>query len=255
MEPEAASRAPKDVGDARPEFVEARLVIRVREPQRCAVSRPVDLVSPPRFGTRSLLLWIAGAAVALAAVRRLNPVEPGALGLLLVSGYAAGCGAAWTGLSLWIARALRGAQWPVEPGHWLLVALGARLALELAIRLGAPRAFAAPQAVLDAATCCALVLPLFSRSLSALWKGCFALLCFVTAWPLATVVLESYFFAIPKPLVAGSAWIERQQPWLVALVAIAFALADRRAWRARTWLHWTGLGVALWFAMAAALSR
>lgn len=249
MEPEEASKAPKDVGDARTEFFGERPAIRVR--QRHAV-RPA---SPPRFSTRHMLLWIAAAAAALAAVRRLNPVEPGAIGLLLASGYAAGCGAAWTGLSLWIARALRGGIWPVEPGHWLLVALGARLALELAIRLVAPRAFAAPQAVLDAATSCAFVLPLLSRSLSPLWKGCFALLCFVTAWPLATIVSEGCFFAPPELLVASGDWLERRQPWLVALVAVAFALADWRTARQRTWLHWTGLGVALWLALAAALRR
>jgi hypothetical protein len=225
--------------------------IRPRNDERRAPSRS----SAPRLSVGHILLWIAGAAAAMAAVRRLSPVEPGALGLLLVSGYAAGCGAAWTGLCLWIARSLRGETWPVEPGHWLLVALGARLALELAIRLGAPRAFAAPQAVLDAATCCAFALPLLSRSLAALWKVCFALLCFVTSWPLMIIVLENFWFALAPPLAASGVWIEHQRPWLVALVALVFAFADWRASRSRTWLHWTGFGVALWLAIVAALPR
>ncbi|HUY90918.1 MAG TPA: hypothetical protein VMV10_19435 [Pirellulales bacterium] len=241
------SESPNELGEA----AELWPAIRERATERRAPPR----LPPPRLSVKYILLWIAGAAAAMAAVRRLNPVEPGAIGLLLVSGYAAGCGAAWTGLSLWIARALRGASWPVEPGHWLLVALGTRLALELAIRLGAPQAFVAPHAVLDAATCCLFVLPLLSRSLPALWKGCFAFLCLLAAWPLAMIVLESFGIGLPEPLAVSGMWVERQQSWLVALTAGGFALADWRAWRKRTWLHWTGLGVVLWLALLAALPR
>lgn len=251
MEPEAGPQAPKNLGEPCAEPGEAWPAIRVPAPKR----RVADRQSPPRLSLQCLLFSVAGAAAAMAAVRRLNPAEPGAIGLLLVSGYAAGCGAAWTGLGLWIARALRGASWPVEPGHWLLVAAGFRLALELAIRLGAPQAFSSPQAVLDAASCCALVLPLLSRSLTTLWQGCFALLCALAACPLAVIVLESFGFALPKQLVAGGAWIESQQAPLVALTATAFALADWGGWRKRTWLHWAGLGVVLWLALLAALPR
>lgn len=251
MEQEAEPQPPKNFGEPGEDSVEAWPAIRVRAPERRVVHR----ASPPRLSVQCLLFWVAGAAVAMAAVRRLNPAEPGAIGLLLVSGYAAGCGAAWTGLGLWIARALRGANWPVEPGHWLLAAAGARLALELAIRLGAPQAFASPQAVLDAATCCALALPLLSRSLPVLWQCCFALLCLLATWPLGVILLQSFGFALPEPLGASGSWVERWQPCLVAFAAAGFALVDWRAWRQRTWLHWTGLGVVFWLALLAGLAR
>ncbi len=108
-------KAPKDLGESADEALETWPVIRQRAPQRRAINR----LPPPRFSMKCLLLWIAGAAAAMAAVRRLNPVEPGAIGLLLVSGYAAGCGAAWTGLGLWICKqyitAMGGDIW-VESG-------------------------------------------------------------------------------------------------------------------------------------------
>ena len=202
------------------------------------------------------LAWIAGAAAAMAAVRKLNPAPPGVVGLLLVSGYAAACGAAWTGMGVLLARALRGAAWPVEPGHWLLVAAGVRLGLDLLIRLALPHAFRSPQAVLDAAMCCSFVLPLLSRSLPALWKGCFGLLCALSAWPLIAIAIDGLSFGpSPRWLASSAAWIALREPELVAAIAIALAGADWRTFRQRNWLHWTGLGVCVWLALIALLPK
>jgi hypothetical protein len=239
--------APNDLG----ETAATLPAIRERPPKRRAPARS----STTRLSLNCILLWIAGAAATMAAVRKLNPIEPGVVGLLLVSGYAAGCGVAWTGSTLLIARAFRGARWPIEPGHWLLAASAVHEGLELSLRLAAPRAFTAPAAVVDAATCCCLVLPLLSRTLPALWKGCFALLCALVAWPLAVAVIESFLFAPPDWLEACTRWIELRQIRLVALTAACFAFADWRAFRERSWLHWAGLGVWAWLAAVSLFSR
>src|SRR6185437_4890762 len=106
------------------ETPDALPAIRERAPQRQTAA---GLQSPPRLSVRHLLLWIAACGVVMAAVRHLSTDQPGVLGVLLASGYAATCGAAWVGLGVWVVRAARGATWPVEPGHWLLVVLGVRL--------------------------------------------------------------------------------------------------------------------------------
>lgn len=240
------SNSPNELGEA----AQAWPAVREHAPERRAPAR----LSAPRLSVAYILLWIAGAAVVMAAVRRLNPADPGALGLLLVSSYAALCGAAWTGIVILITRAVRGAMWPVEAGHWLLTAQGVRMALELVIMLWLPEAFKEPQTVLDAAMCCCLVMPLLSRSLHALWKGFFALSCVLSAWPLAIVALASWFWA-PHWLAVSAAWVEQNETGLIAIAVIPFALADWRGWRQRTWLHWTGLGFCLLSALVAIIWR
>jgi hypothetical protein len=213
------------------------------------------LQTAPRLSVRHLLLGVAGCAVAMAAVRQLNPAPPGVWGMLLASGYAAGCGAAWLGLGVWIARVARGAVWPVEPGHWLLVVLAVRLALDLAIRLWLPRAFTSPQSVLDAAACGCLMLPLLGRGLSAIWETGFYLLLAIQAAPLTVAVLDGWLFWPPVWLSQSVAWVERSQSWLVALVVFGCALFDLPQRRQRSWLHWTGLAVCFWMALFAILIR
>jgi hypothetical protein len=220
-------------------------------PRRTAAS----LQAPPRLSVRHLLLWIAACAPAMAAVRRLSADQPGVWGLLLVNGYAAGCGAAWVGLGVWMVRAARGATWPVEPGHWLLVVLGVRLALDLAIRLWLPRMFTSPESVLEAATCGCLVLPLLGRALSAIWESGFYVLLAIQAAPLTVAVLDGWLFWPPLWLARSAEWIGRSQSWLMALVVLGCAAFDWPERRHRGWLHWLGLAVYLGMALAAVLLR
>jgi hypothetical protein len=234
------------------ETPDALPAIRERAPQRHTAA---GLQTPPRLSVRHLLLWIAACAVVMAAVRHLSAVQPGAWGLLLVSGYAATCGAAWVGLGVWVVRAARGATWPVEPGHWLLVVLGVRLALDLAIQLWLPRAFTSPESVLEAAVCACLVLPLLSRALSAIWESGFYVLLAIQAAPLTVAVLDGWLFWPPLWLARSAEWIERSQSWLMALVVLGCAAFDWPERRQRGWLHWLGLAVCFGMALAAVLLR
>jgi hypothetical protein len=236
----------------RQETADALPAIREHAPQRRTAT---GLQAPPRLSVRHLLLWIAACAAAMAAVRHLSADQPSVWGLLLVSGYAAGCGAAWVGLAIWMVRAARGATWPVEPGHWLLVVLGVRLGLDLAIRLWLPRAFTSPQSVLEAAVCGCLVLPLLSRTLSAVWESGFYVLLAIQAAPLTVAVLDGWLFWPPVWLARSAEWIERSQSWLMALVVLGCAAFDWPERRQRGWLHWLGLAVCFGMALAAVLLR
>ena len=91
---------------------------------------------PPRFGLSHLLLWMTCCAIYLAAVGKMSEQEPGAIGLAIVSFIAFGYGAALSGLLIFLSRRIRRERWPIEPGEWLVLALGAQLSAELAIAEG-----------------------------------------------------------------------------------------------------------------------
>jgi hypothetical protein len=193
-----------------------------------------------------LLLWMAGCALFLSIVRQLADVRPGPLGSAIVVAASLGPGAAWAGLLVLIGRWLRGSPWPVQPGHWLLAILGARLALDAALRLMLAKQPASSQAIVDAVTCCLLVLPTLSQTVPALWKVFFSLLVLLIGAPLALIYLNAWFGLELGPLAhaarAASAWSGALGCLLIGL----FALVDHGRGRRHGWLHWTGLAVWLW---------
>lgn len=247
MESEPPRRPPQE-----PETAEPLPVIREQTPQRHPAAALQS--APPRISVVHLLLWVAWSGVFMAAVRKLSGVEPGGWGLILAAAGAIGYGAAWTGLCVWLARVLRGAAWPVEPGHWLLVALAVRLGLDMAIRLWLSQTFRSAETVLDAVTVCCLTLPLLSRSLSFAWQVCFALLLLFYAWPLVASVVDRWFF-MPGWIWNAIAWAAPRQAILVAALVGVFAAIDLPEWRQRSWLHWSGLAVCAWLALVSFLTK
>jgi cytochrome c biogenesis protein CcdA len=80
---------------------------------------------PPRLGVAHLLLWTACCAALLGAARLLAEKPAGVVGAAFLAAVAIGAGTACTGLAVTLARMVGGRSWPIEPGQWLRVALGA----------------------------------------------------------------------------------------------------------------------------------
>ena len=89
--------------------------------------------TPPPLSVGHLLLLTACYALYLSVVRSQAKAGPGVVGALLVCVFALGPGTAWAGCAVFLARRWRRARWPVEPGHWLLVVVGAQAALEVVL--------------------------------------------------------------------------------------------------------------------------
>ena len=208
----------------------------------------------PRLSIAHLLIWIAFSAMFLAAVRKLNPIEPGSWGLVLAAFGAIGYGAAWTGLFIWLGRLARGAVWPVEPGHWVLIVLAVRLGLDMIFRLWLSQWFRSTETVLDAVTVCCLVLPLMSRSLSFVWQVCCTLLLLLYAWPLIISIVDGWIF-VPGWIWAAVTWTSAWQTIVFAAIVDAFALIDLPERRERGWLHWSGIAVCSWLAIVSYFMR
>ncbi|HVX64297.1 MAG TPA: hypothetical protein VHC19_26985 [Pirellulales bacterium] len=242
------SRLPPQI----PETAEAPPLILERATQRYSAAARQS--APPRMSVVHLLLCVAWSGVFMAAVRKLSVSEPGGWGLMLAAAGAIGYGAAWTGLCIWLARVLRGAVWPIEPGLWLLVAWAVRLGLDTAIRLWLSQTFRSAETVLDAVTVGCLTLPLLNRSLSFAWQVCFALLLSFYAWPLVASIADRWFF-MPGWIWSAIAWSAPRQAILVAAFVGLFAAIDLPESRRRSWLHWTGLGVCAWMALVSLLTR
>ena len=213
----------------------------IRIEPRVTTRRSEEKIPPPRLSIAHLYLWVTCCAVHLALVRTLLPSDqPGVIGVALVSLEAMIAGAAWAGLVIFLTRRWRRSRWPIEPGEWLLAALGVHFAVEMMLtgRLG--RAFAAPSAIVAAATACVLVLPTFTR-LPARWRIAFYVLLALQCAPLA--MLAAIVFGIR---VYGWAEFTVKLPLLATVVNIAalgvVAYRDRVAAARHTWLHWLGLG-------------
>jgi len=208
----------------------------------------------PRLSIAHLLIWIAFSAMFLAAVRKLNPIEPGSWGLVLAAFGAIGYGAAWTGLFIWLGRLARGAVWPVEPGLWGFIVLAVRLGLDMIFRLWLSQWFRSTETVLDAVTVCCLVLPLMSRSLSFVWQVCCTLLLLLYAWPLIISIVDGWIF-VPGWIWAAVTWTSAWQTIVFAAIVDAFALIDLPERRERGWLHWSGIAVCSWLAIVSYFMR
>lgn len=145
-----------------------------------------------------------------------------------------------------ILRTVRGIPLPEAPGHWLLVALGGRLAIEVALGFKPGEVFASPEAVVSAIMCCLLVLPTLDRRLSTPWKALFCLLILVFSLPLLQTCLSVWFgTTLVGPAHVGivAKWLRiTLSPFGPLVLSIYFAFRGTR-YRG---LHW--VGVASWLA-------
>lgn len=220
---------------------------------RMKISRQIDDASttlPPRFGLSHLFLWMTCCAIYLAAVGEMSEQEPGAIGLAIVSFTAVGYGAALSGLLIFLSRRIRRVRWPIEPGEWLVLALGAQLSAELAMyRWLVPDPIRSPGGVAAVITCCLLVLPMLDRHVTKPWKAycCIVLLFFVK--PLVDYCLVLLDLQIILPSALGAALLDYR--WLILpFLATIVCVYDRVHEMRRGWLHWAGLGTLIWYLIA-----
>jgi hypothetical protein len=210
-----------------------------------AVGRPTRWPAPPpRPGIGHLMLWVACCALFMGLVRPGVQAPPGAVGLAVLAAVGLSASLGWAGLAIVATRCLR-TRWPIQPGEWLLAALGVRLGLEaLAVLLEAHRFVHSPQLVVESLVCCFLVLPLFGK-LPRTWIIVFIVMILITAVPLVTAVLALVgWFDLPPAFVqTGMAGTQSPVTLLVVLLAMGI---DHRQGNQYGWLHWLGLATLSW---------
>ncbi len=211
-----------------------------------AMRRPVE-VSSPKLGVGHLLLWTGCCAFYLGLARLLIAGPAGSAGAIFLIFLAAGQGAAWAGLIITLTRSLQGRSSPVEPGQWLLAVMGVMVAVELLAEF-AGSALRSRQGVVFATTACAFITPLFSRRLARKWKALFGAFALLYAFPLLVAIMGDQV-DLPDFLDRTAARMTPQRlATATALAAVALALFERNRAR-RGWLHWTGIGTAVWLAL------
>ncbi|HVX11429.1 MAG TPA: hypothetical protein VHC22_09630 [Pirellulales bacterium] len=212
-----------------------------------AIRRPLE-TSAPKLGVGHLLLWTGCCALYLGLARLLIEGPAGSAGAIFLACLAAGQGAAWTGLVITLARSLRGSTWPVEPGQWLLAVMGVMVTVELLAEFVGPGALRNRQGVVLAVTACAFVVPLFCRRLAPRWKLLFGALAFLYAFPMLVAILAGQV-DLPDFLNRTAAQFTPQHlATATALATVALAPLERKH-TPRGWLHWTGIGTAVWLAL------
>jgi hypothetical protein len=209
----------------------------------------------PTLSIAHLLLWTAACALFFSVVRTLAQAPPGGLGTVLVALDGLGVGAAWAGLCLFVTRRIRGVDWQIEPGEWLLALVGARLAAETLLRLTIANQLVSPRPVVDALTALLAVVPVFGRYLPACWKAVFYLLVALYGLPLAASCLDAW---LELSLGAADEVIERaaaESSSLAALLVLPAVYCDWRVGCRRGWLHWVGLAVVWWLPLVYLVER
>jgi len=195
-----------------------------------------------RLGVGDLLLWLTFVSIYFGIVRLKQPqADVGLLGLALLLAQATIAGTSWGGLWVVTLRSLRGVPLPRAPGHWFLVVLGVRLAVEALLGFKPGVVFASPNAVVSAATCCALVLPTLDGKLPALWKALFGVLVLLYALPLLGMCLSVWFGFAPANLstvTSIAAWIRLILSPSLPLLASLYSAYRGASYRG---LHWVGL--------------
>ena len=200
-----------------------------------AIDRQRSPAAPP-LGVVHLLLWMACCALYLGIMRRQFDVEPGALGLVMLAAFGLSTSLAWTGLAIFATRRLRGARWPIEPGEWLLAALGLQFTLAWLIRLVDSRLITSQQSVVEAVICCFLLLPLLGRPARP-WTIVFALLITLMAMPLVVMALSLLgWIDVPRRGLWEGITLLRSAA-TIGIVPLAAAIDRRR----HSWLHRLGL--------------
>jgi hypothetical protein len=210
----------------------------------------------PRLGVAHLLVWIGCCAVFLGLARGIERRPSGTLGAMFLTLVAASYGAAGAGLTITLARTVRGAPWSIEPGQWLLAILGVVVGVEVLGEIASPRWLRDPQAVVEAAAACAFVVPLLDRRLAHPWKWLFGALALAHALPLLLALLAEQTNAAGTLLRVAGQFTPRRLTATAALAALVLAIFDRLRLAARCergeergWLHWTGIATALWIAL------
>jgi hypothetical protein len=212
-----------------------------------AMRRPVES-SAPKLGVGHLLLWTGCCALFLGLARLLMKGPAGSAGAVFLVCLAAGQGAAWAGLIITLVRSLRGRSWPVEPGQWLLAVIGVMVAVELLAEFAVANVLRNRQGVVFATTACAFIVPLFSRRLAASWKLLFGAFALLYAFPLLVAIMGGQV-DLPDFLNRTAARLTpRRLATATALAAVVLALFERKR-APRGWLHWTGIGTAVWLAL------
>lgn len=195
-----------------------------------------------RLGVGDLLLWLTFVSIYFGIVRMKQPEsDVGLLGLALLLAQATIAATSWSGLWVVIFRSLRGVPLPQAPGHWFLVVLGVRLAVEVWLGFKPGEVFASPNAVVSATTCCVLVLPTLDRKLPALWKVLFGLLVLLYAIPLLGTCLSVWFDFAPANLSTVTliaAWIRLIFSPSLPLLASLYSTYRGASYRG---LHWVGI--------------
>lgn len=191
-----------------------------------------------------IAVWVACASAYLAVLRLLARDPAGITGMAIAALQAILVGLAWSGILLAPAR-----WWPgstkLSPGHWLLIALGLRLATEMLLRFSPPRLFSSPGTVVEAITCWVLVLPLLNRRLVLRWKLALLLVLFLYTAPLVALCLYVFGDLLSQGQVTG---LRLAVDWLQGTVVPALLLGTL-FWEARRdpasdWLH--PAGIAAW---------
>lgn len=239
--PESAD-SPESLPDAA-----ADLSIVIETPRGAVRGARAGTAGPPRLATIHLLVWTACCAVFLGIARSMAQQPAGLAGASILVLVAAGEGAGWAGLATSLARLVRGKPWPVEPGQWLLAILGAVNIVELLVLVGSRHGMKNQRAMVLVFTACALVLPLLSRRLPRIWRWFFGAASMLYALPLMISVLSSQLDLPMELIQAGSRLTLKRLNEIAALAALAVAFFDPDR-SGHTWLHWTGIGTALWLA-------
>jgi len=166
--------------------------------------------------------------------------------LVIIVLHAVGHGAALAGLAILADRWARGRRWPIEPGLWLLAALGSVAVARVVLGLVPRDVFHQDEVVLAALTSCLLVVPALARETSPVWKRTFCLLAMALAAPLLAAVGEMAWGPAGGALMA----VGRQAAlWRLPVCLLVLAVAVVVDWRRsefRTWIHWVGVLDLLW---------
>lgn len=234
--------------DPEPDGPDVRIVTHQNPPR----TGPWATRTSPSLSIAHLLLWTGCCALFVALTRNLTARQPGSLGGILLMLLALGNGTAATGLSITLTRSFRGAPWPVEPGQWLLAALGAVAIVEMLVEGASGTWVQHPQRIVEAVAACAFAIPLFSKRLASSWKWLFAAISVLHAFPLLVAVSDA-----PHVLAQTLVYLTSSRlAAATAIGAVALAVSERtypaatadRAAIKRCWLHWAGLMTAVWLA-------
>ena len=196
-----------------------------------------------RIGMGYLMLWLTFVSIYFGIIRMKQPqADIGLLGLALLLAQATIAGFSWSGLWILGNRWLRRIPLPQAPGHWFLVVLGVRLAVEMLLGFKPGEVFTSPNGVVSAATCCALVLPTLERKLPVIWKGLFGVLVLVYSTPLLAICLTVWFRISPDNL----SLVNSIAVWMRLTLSLGLPLLASLylAWRGERYrgLHWVGVG-------------
>lgn len=210
---------------------------------------------PPRFGIQHLLLWTACWGVYMALTRRYLGNDPGVSSLLSVALFGVGYSAGLLGLAICLTRQVSGATWPIEPGEWLLMMIGAVFVFSEVQAIAFPNLFNSSFRVLTALRCLLLLVPILGQSMPWRWKYLFAVLLSIHLGVVTYLLLDG------EPALTGrlgqfSALIIFHSngallDWVIPVFWSAF---DYRNHSKYTWLHWLGIIAGGWLSGCVAMT-